>query len=275
MSDGAIATSTNDANRRDAHAFILRTVADDRAVRLHRFEREVDGLAERRGLGRLDRDIAIGRGEARRLEERVPLAEREIERGAKEERHRAARGGAAVLEIAEMARRDLGVLGEARLAHATKAAMTAKKAAERRLGAESGRHGESLTRENGWRHDLGGHGPDDVRRQSGAMKKLLPAIVLVPFTVFSLLVIVQHGYFGFVSLAAQEPWALQMLLDVSIALFLVGGGIRRDARSRGLPSLPYVLALPFVGSIGALAYLVHRSFSDGASRREGPGRRRG
>lgn len=91
------------------------------------------------------------------------------------------------------------------------------------------------------------------------MKKIAPALVLAPFALFSTLVIVEHGYLGFITLSLREPWAMQMLLDLSIALFLVGAWMRRDARARGLPVLPYLALLPFLGSIGALAYLVHRS----------------
>jgi hypothetical protein len=91
------------------------------------------------------------------------------------------------------------------------------------------------------------------------MKKIVPVLVLLPFTVFSTVVIVQYGYFGFITLSLREPWALQMLLDLSIALFLFGGWMVRDARARGIPALPYLVLLPFVGSISALGYLVHRS----------------
>jgi hypothetical protein len=93
------------------------------------------------------------------------------------------------------------------------------------------------------------------------MKKLLPLLVLVPFTIFSLEVTYTHGYFGFLTLAGREPWALQMLLDLVIAFFLVGTWIRKDAKERGLPSTPYLVATLFLGSIGALAYLVHRAFA--------------
>jgi hypothetical protein len=95
------------------------------------------------------------------------------------------------------------------------------------------------------------------RRHSRYMSKAL--LVLVPFTAYSLVVIARHGYFGFLTLAAREPWGMQLLLDLLIALFLVGGSIRRDARERGIPAAPYLVALPFLGSISALAYLVHRS----------------
>ena len=93
------------------------------------------------------------------------------------------------------------------------------------------------------------------------MKKLLASLVLLPLTVFSVIVIVEHGYFGFVTLSLREPWALQMLLDLAVALFFVGGWMRRDARAHGIPVMPYLLLLPFVGSISALGYIVHRSLA--------------
>jgi protein-S-isoprenylcysteine O-methyltransferase Ste14 len=93
------------------------------------------------------------------------------------------------------------------------------------------------------------------------MKKLLPLLVLVPFTLFSLQVTYQQGYFGFIALAGREPWALQMLLDLVIAFVLVATWIRKDAKERGLPSTPYVVATLLLGSIGALAYFVHRAFA--------------
>ena len=90
------------------------------------------------------------------------------------------------------------------------------------------------------------------------MKKILPTIVLAPFALFCTVVIVEHGYLGFITLSLREPWALQMLIDLSITLFLFGGWMRRDARALGIPVLPYLLLLPLVGSISALGYLVHR-----------------
>jgi len=93
------------------------------------------------------------------------------------------------------------------------------------------------------------------------MKKWLPVLVLLPFTVFSVEVALKAGPLGFLTLAWREPWGMQLFLDLCISLFLVGGWIRRDAKERGLPFVPYVIALPFLGSIGALAYLVHRAFA--------------
>jgi hypothetical protein len=100
-------------------------------------------------------------------------------------------------------------------------------------------------------------------------KLILPLLVLLPFTAFSVWVSATQGYTGFLSLAGREPWALQMLLDLSISLFLFASWMRRDARERGLPFAPYVVLCVLLGSIGALAYLVHRALRA----REAPGLR--
>lgn len=92
------------------------------------------------------------------------------------------------------------------------------------------------------------------------MKKILPLLVLLPFAGYSTLVILEHGYFGFLTLALREPWAMQLLLDLSISCLLIGAWIRRDARERGISALPYLLLLPFLGSISTLAYFVHRAW---------------
>mgnify|MGYP001059174167 FL=1 len=97
------------------------------------------------------------------------------------------------------------------------------------------------------------------------MKKHLVSVTLVGFLAYSSWVVVRYGYLGFLSLAFREPWAMQMLLDLSIALFLVGAWMRRDARERSLPVVPYLALLPLVGAIGALAYLVHRTVVDSSS----------
>jgi hypothetical protein len=94
------------------------------------------------------------------------------------------------------------------------------------------------------------------------MKKLLlPLAVLVPFTVYSTVQVAQHGYLAFLDLA-QRPWGIQVLLDLVIAVSLFAIWMRRDARERGLPFLPYFVACLFLGSVGALGYLVHRALRE-------------
>lgn len=87
---------------------------------------------------------------------------------------------------------------------------------------------------------------------------LLPLAVLIPFAAFSIWLCVTAGYFGFVHLAAREPWALQLLLDVAIACTVCSIWMVRDARARGVIVWPYLVATLFLGSIGVLAYAVMR-----------------
>lgn len=95
-------------------------------------------------------------------------------------------------------------------------------------------------------------------------KPTIQVLALVAFTAYSLYVVVRHGYFGFCVLAWHDDWAMQMLLDLTIALCLVGGWLRRDAQSRGMAAWPYLVALPLVGSISPLVYLAHRRLRAGS-----------
>jgi hypothetical protein len=93
------------------------------------------------------------------------------------------------------------------------------------------------------------------------MRRLtLLLLVLISFTAFSVWVTLREGYFGFLVLAGREPWALQVLLDLCIALFVAWGGLIRDARRQGIAAWPYLLATLALGSIGPLAYLVRREW---------------
>ena len=98
------------------------------------------------------------------------------------------------------------------------------------------------------------------------MTRSLSAIaVLVLFTVFSVWVILTRGYLGFLVVARDEPWGLQMLLDLVIACTFALAWLRQDARKHGIVTTwPYVVATPFVGSISLLAYLVRRNLRGGA-----------
>jgi hypothetical protein len=86
-------------------------------------------------------------------------------------------------------------------------------------------------------------------------------LVLATFGAYSVHVVATHGYFGFLTLAAREPWALQMLLDVFISVGLFTCWMIPDARRRGIAWWPYLVACIGLGSIGALAYLVRRSLA--------------
>ena len=108
------------------------------------------------------------------------------------------------------------------------------------------------------------------RAQGGGMNRptplVLPLVVLVAFTAFSLWVVATEGLLGFVPLLRGEPWAVQFFLDIAIACTLYGTWMARDARQRGLPFAPYLVAMLLAGSIGALAYLVHRGLAARSAR---------
>lgn len=92
------------------------------------------------------------------------------------------------------------------------------------------------------------------------MKKLAPIAALVLFTAFSLECAIGGGFSGLTALL--QPWPLQFGVDLSISLFLIGGWMLKDGRDRGISALPFVVMLPFLGSIATLAYLVRRSFAE-------------
>lgn len=100
-------------------------------------------------------------------------------------------------------------------------------------------------------------------RQRRNMKKVLPVLVLVAFTLFSVELIAKGGLEGLAVL--REPWALQIAVDLCIACFFAGAWLRRDARERGIAALPYLILLPFLGSIAVLAYLVRREVLAGSA----------
>lgn len=82
--------------------------------------------------------------------------------------------------------------------------------------------------------------------------------VFVVFVAYSVTVIATDGPVGFLTLAWRERWAMQMLVDLALALSVAWVWLRRDAAARGLPAWPYQLATVALGSVGVLAYLVHR-----------------
>lgn len=104
-------------------------------------------------------------------------------------------------------------------------------------------------------------------RQGRGMRFLIYLAVLIAFTAYSVTVVLGHGYLGFLTLAWREPWAMQMLLDLCIALSVATGWLIQDARRRGVNPWPFVGLVVAAGSVGVLAYLCFtRRFLSGSSR---------
>ena len=90
------------------------------------------------------------------------------------------------------------------------------------------------------------------------MSKPTIALVFVPFLAYSLWVAATHGPLGWLTLAGRDPWALQLLLDLAIALFVVGGLVVRDAKARGRNPWPWVVGTALLGSIAPMIYALVR-----------------
>ena len=93
------------------------------------------------------------------------------------------------------------------------------------------------------------------------------ALTLVAFTVFSSKVTLDEGYWGFLHLTRREPWGLQVLLDLVIALTLLTRHMKKEGGKLGITVWPYLLAVPFLGSIPALAFYLHVEFKKSADRK--------
>lgn len=101
------------------------------------------------------------------------------------------------------------------------------------------------------------------------MRLPLLVVVFVSFTALEFYIVRDRPFFEYLTLAWNDPWGGAMFLDLAMALTLFFGWAWRDAAARKLPFFPYALAAPFLGSISALAYLVHREVA--ARRAAAPG----
>jgi hypothetical protein len=93
------------------------------------------------------------------------------------------------------------------------------------------------------------------------MRLLVLIVFFVVFTTYTLSVMAGHGVLGFLTLAAREPWGLQVFLDLMLMLSLFSAWILVDAKERNLPRWPYVILALLMGSMGALCYLLHREIA--------------
>jgi hypothetical protein len=86
--------------------------------------------------------------------------------------------------------------------------------------------------------------------------------VFAAFSIYTAIVVVNHGYTGFIELALTGGWGAQVFIDLCIALTLFLVWLVPDAREHGISAWPYAVAILTTGSVGALAYLVHRTAKD-------------
>ena len=95
-----------------------------------------------------------------------------------------------------------------------------------------------------------------------SMKQLGLWWALVDFCALTVYAIFTDGYFAFPGIAMEfatsSMWGAQIMADFMIALTIALGWVIADARKRDLPYWPFVLLTLTLGSIGPLAYLLHR-----------------
>lgn len=92
------------------------------------------------------------------------------------------------------------------------------------------------------------------------MRLLILIAIFLAFSAWSLTIAIGHGALGFLEVAGREPWAGQMLVDLGISLFVAWSWLRHDAKAKGIPAWPYIVGTITLGSIGLLAYLIHREW---------------
>jgi hypothetical protein len=91
------------------------------------------------------------------------------------------------------------------------------------------------------------------------VQKLALAIaLLIAFTLYSVTVAVEHGPFGFIAVHLEGGWNMQIFLDLVLALLGFFTLAAPDAKRHGISHWPYFAASLALGSIGMLAYFVHR-----------------
>ena len=86
-------------------------------------------------------------------------------------------------------------------------------------------------------------------------RKMLAIILLIPLLLVTVYALVQTGLAGVLAYPINEPWSLQVALDLVVALVLVFSWLIPDAKAAGRNPWPWAVATLFLGSISPLFYL--------------------
>ena len=93
-------------------------------------------------------------------------------------------------------------------------------------------------------------------------KELVLWLVMADFVALTGYAVFTEGYFAFldagIAFASGSVWGAQILADFLVALTFALGWCIADARKRDLAYWPFVALTLTLGSIGPLAYLIHR-----------------
>jgi hypothetical protein len=85
-------------------------------------------------------------------------------------------------------------------------------------------------------------------------------VIWIAWVAFTLAVLAHHGLGGFLEAVLDNSAVTQVTIDLVLSVVIALGFIRIDARRRGLPYWPYLVATIATGSIGLIAYLIHRAW---------------
>jgi hypothetical protein len=88
------------------------------------------------------------------------------------------------------------------------------------------------------------------------MKRIIIALVLLPFSVLTTLALWQHGYFGILEPHAKSFGGAQVFADLVIALSLSIVWMWRDAKQNQRAFWPWCVVTLLLGSFGPLGYLM-------------------
>ncbi|HBQ11593.1 MAG TPA: hypothetical protein DEF51_10675 [Myxococcales bacterium] len=89
-------------------------------------------------------------------------------------------------------------------------------------------------------------------------KQIGIGLLFLDFAAFTGYTIYQEGALGLAEAVTSSWWAGQITLDLCICAFFGCLWVWRDAKKRGLNPLPYVIAVPFTGSLALLVYAIRR-----------------
>src|SRR5262245_19645319 len=90
------------------------------------------------------------------------------------------------------------------------------------------------------------------------LKRLGVLFLFLDFAAFTAWVVVTQPLGAVADAVRASYWTVQIAIDLVIALSFGAVWLARDAKARGMNPLPWIVALPFTGSLSLLAYLLLR-----------------
>ena len=103
---------------------------------------------------------------------------------------------------------------------------------------------------------LGAYRRDSNEEVHMAIRLVTLPTVFIAFSILTGVAAFQHGYIGIFEAGFRDAASMQVFFDLVISVSLFRIWMLVDARKRGVTVWPYLIAIPAVGSIAPLAYLI-------------------